>query len=83
MKALRHFFRDSETKFFWRKTNIKPFQLKALDSNVRKFFRYRIIGKTVYLQLRKDSFVYIPKNKKRVKALQQVQVEVKPIAFSV
>jgi hypothetical protein len=83
MKQLRQFLRNAENKFFWRKTTIKPKQLKHLDKNVKQFFRYRIMGNTVYVQLRKESFIYLPKNSKRIKNLQQVQVEVKPISFSV
>ena len=87
---LKAFFEDVkiglrriEERYNWSKTNIKKSDLKYLDSNVRKMFRFRIVGSTVYMQLRKDSFIYIPKNRKRIKNLQMVQVEVKPIAFSV
>ncbi len=84
-QTLRIFFDacNSLERYQWRKTNISPKQLKSLDPNVRKMLRYKLRGSTVYLQLRKDSFIYIPKNRKRIKALQQVQIEVKPVAFSV
>ncbi len=84
-QTLRIFFDacNSLERYQWRKTNIKPKQLKSLDPSVKQFFRYRLAGDTVYLQLKRDSFIMMPKNKKRIKALQQVQIEVKPIAFSV
>ena len=81
---LKKFFSDLVTKFFWQKTNINPKQLKYYDKNLRKFFSFRLVGDTVYLQLKdKTEFVLIPKNNKRIKNLQQLQVIVKPISFSV
>ncbi len=84
-QTLRIFFDacNSIERYQWRKTNISPKQLKYLDSSVKQFFRYRLSGNIVYLQLKRDSFIMMPKNKKRIRALQQVQIEVKPIAFSV
>ena len=84
-QTLRIFFDACNTleRYQWRKTNITPKQLKNLDPSIKQFFRYKLSGNTVYLQLKRDSFIYIPKNKKRIKALQQVQVEVKPVSFSV
>ena len=84
-QTLRIFFDSCNglEKYQWRKTNIQPKQLKSLDSSIKKFFRYRLSGNIVYMQLKRDSFIMMPKNKKRIRALQQVQIEVKPISFSV
>ena len=62
-QTLRIFFDACNTleRYQWRKTNIKPKQLKNLDPSIKQFFRYKLSGNTVYLQLKRDSFIYIPK----------------------